>query len=120
MFADDALVVIPGPGASAADVVMQYRISGYTGTASPSLEWQSASEETWRGEAQWCFTLPRGRMSVEARAVSTATGGVSEPSAPVAFLVRGMWIVAFGCSGLAACVLETAGLLWWLTSLPPP
>lgn len=88
VFADDALVVIPGPGASAADVVMQYRISGYTGTASPSLEWQSASEETWRGEAQWCFTLPRGRMSVEARAVSTATGGVSEPSAPVAFLVR--------------------------------
>jgi hypothetical protein len=89
MFADDALVITPAPGPPGGDIVMQYRISGYTGAAFPPLEWQDARLETWRGETQWCFTLPRGRMSVEARAVSTSTGAHSQPSSAKGFLVRG-------------------------------
>ncbi len=92
MFTDDPLVITPGSASTAHEDVMQYRISAYSGIAGPSLEWQDAVQESWRGEMQWCFTLPRGRMSVSVRAMSRSSGRASEPSAALDFLVKGSWI----------------------------
>ena len=102
IFEDDLVVIVPHAGDTAVrDVVMQYRISAYSGSAKPLEGWQDARKETWKGEHQWCFALPRGRMSVIARTVSTEAplaGGVSEPSAVLRVCVRGtcsrkeMWL----------------------------
>lgn len=92
LFAEDALVIVPGPD-TAVDVAMQYRVFGYSGATPPSLDWQDAMHVTWRGEAQWCFMLPRGRMSVEVRAVNRVSGGVSGSSEAMKFLVKGMVLV---------------------------
>jgi hypothetical protein len=89
LFADDALVITPGPSTTVEDLIMQYRVSGYSGVTAPPSDWQDSRLEMWRGVAQWCFTLPRGRMAVEVRAVSRASGAASAPSAAKAFLVRG-------------------------------
>ncbi len=91
MFTDDVLVVAPGPVTTSGDVGMQYRVSDFSGMGGhgPSSEWQGF--EAVKGEAQWCFTLPRGRMSVEVRAVSKVSGGVSEPSVAKRIVVRGGW-----------------------------
>lgn len=93
MFTDDVLVVIPGPVTTSGDVGMQYRVSDFSGMGGhvPSSEWQGVCLEAGKGEAQWCFTLPRGRMSVEVRAVSKVSGGVSEPSVAKRIVVRGGW-----------------------------
>ncbi len=91
LFAEDVLVITPAPGSAGRDVVMQFRISGYSGRHGPPSDWQDAKPEMWKGEQQWCFTLPSGRMSVEVRARNSATDTPSKPSAARTFLVRGAW-----------------------------
>ncbi len=84
LFAEDVLVI----EGIQAGWTGQYRITDYAGVTRPTEDWQYAVTESWRGVPQQCFTLPRGRMKVEVRAINPSTGEASGPSYPVQFLVR--------------------------------